>query len=64
MLSNEDDMAKELQQALKDDFPNARLKHAPHGAQPSKLTVRADLDQLIAKLETMIEVFKALKAQL
>jgi hypothetical protein len=68
MLNPDETMAKELHDAinsdLKAEFPNAKLRHAPAGAKLPAATVRGDLDAAIAKLETMLEAMRLLKAQL
>jgi hypothetical protein len=65
-----DDMAKEIENALKQDFPNARLKHAPHPSpgsgepKPAEPTITAQIDALIAGLQSRIRVLEKLRATL
>jgi hypothetical protein len=65
-----DEMAKEIETALKHDFPNAKLAHKPFAgngepkpAQPEP-TLSAQIDALIAGLQGRIRVLEKLRATL
>jgi hypothetical protein len=65
-----DEMAKEIENALKQDFPNARLKHAPHSSpgsgepKPERTTVIQDIEALKAKLALIAKGIEMLREQL
>ena len=63
-----DEMAKEIENALKTDFPNARLKHAPHPGngepKPERTTVAQDIEALKAKLALIAKGIEMLREQL
>lgn len=63
-----DEMAKEIQNALDADFPNLKLKHAPHPGpgdpKPKPTTVSQDIEALRAKLAIIAQGIELLKGQL
>jgi hypothetical protein len=59
-----EELAREFDAILAKDFPNANLRHAPHGSKPPQPTIRSDIQATIARLESMIETLKLLQAQL
>jgi hypothetical protein len=71
MNVNENDFAKEIHDELVKDFPNARLKHAPHpGAKPTE-TARhrvgvaiEELQALIGDLNTLIAALNTIRDRL
>ena len=61
-----EELAREIETALKADFPNARnlsFKAPASNGQPAA-TVTADIDAAIARLQTLIRGLELLKAQL
>ena len=65
-----DELAQQINNALERDFPNSKLRHAPHTApgngepKTAEPTMTAQIDALVAGLQARIAMLERLRGSL